>query len=315
MDLLQLQYFRTIAQYENITKAAQALFVSQPNLSTSLSRLEDDLEVKLFDRRRGKVSLTPNGQLFLSYVERVLDELDAGIEKVRAAEHADHNQIRVVGSQMDFISHVLLECYPKDQKIRIKQVRCANLDVFDRVLSDDADFGFYFGEPKTRILEYIPMLTAERVAIIHRDHPLAERERISIAELANEPFICNYCRDDVEFLEELVEYGGFRPHVFFECDDTRMEATLVATGRGVSISPLPNYHKFLQQNPNLPIAFLRFEEALPLAKMGTVRRPGNRLTDSALYFLQCVNDFFKRDYMNGMKYIQTYGHRNMHISD
>lgn len=48
MDLLQLQYFRTIAQYENLTKAAQALFVSQPNLSTSLSRLEDDLGVKLF---------------------------------------------------------------------------------------------------------------------------------------------------------------------------------------------------------------------------------------------------------------------------
>ena len=79
MDLLQLQYFCTIAQYENITRAAKALFVSQPNLSTSLSRLEDDLGVKLFERRRGKVSLTENGQLFLSYAERVLSELNAGM--------------------------------------------------------------------------------------------------------------------------------------------------------------------------------------------------------------------------------------------
>ena len=79
MDLLQLQYFRTIAQYENLTKAAQALFVSQPNLSTSLSRLEEDLGVKLFERRRGKIALTSNGKLFLTYVERVLGELDNGI--------------------------------------------------------------------------------------------------------------------------------------------------------------------------------------------------------------------------------------------
>ena len=88
MDLLQLQYFRTIAQYENLTKAAQALFVSQPNLSTSLSRLEDDLGVKLFERRRGKIALTRNGKLFLTYVERELDELDNGISQVRAAEGA-----------------------------------------------------------------------------------------------------------------------------------------------------------------------------------------------------------------------------------
>lgn len=68
MDLLQLQYFRAIAQHENMTKAAEALFVSQPNLSTSMSRLESDLDVKLFERRRGKISLTPEGRLFLEHV-------------------------------------------------------------------------------------------------------------------------------------------------------------------------------------------------------------------------------------------------------
>lgn len=117
MDLLQLQYFRTIAQYENLTKAAQALFVSQPNLSTSMSRLEDDLGVKLFERRRGKIALTSNGKLFLTYVERMLDELDNGINKVRTAEHAEHNQIRVVSSQFDFISDILRENYPRMRRL------------------------------------------------------------------------------------------------------------------------------------------------------------------------------------------------------
>ena len=156
MDLLQLQYFCTIAQYENITRAAKALFVSQPNLSTSLSRLEDDLGVKLFERRRGKVSLTPNGQLFLSYAERVLSELNAGIDAVKAAQRASRDQLRVVGSQMDFVFEVLRSYYPTDSSMTLRQVNCANLDVYDRVLSDDADFGFYYGKPKTKILEYAP---------------------------------------------------------------------------------------------------------------------------------------------------------------
>ena len=109
MDLLQLQYFCTIAQYENITKAAKALFVSQPNLSTSLSRLEDDLGVKLFDRHRGKVSLMANGQLFLDYAERVLNELNAGIKAVQTAQQACYNQQRMVSSQLDFIGESLQE--------------------------------------------------------------------------------------------------------------------------------------------------------------------------------------------------------------
>lgn len=130
MDLLQLQYFCTIARYENITKAAKAMFVSQPNLSTSLSRLEDDLGVKLFERRRGKVTLTKNGQLFLGYAERVLGELNSGIEAVREAEQANVDQLRVVSSQLDFISEILNQ-YPLDRQIKIKQIQCSHQDVID----------------------------------------------------------------------------------------------------------------------------------------------------------------------------------------
>lgn len=119
MDLLQLQYFCTIAEYENITKAAKALFVSQANLSISLSRLEDDLGVKLFERRRGKVSLTANEQMFLSCTERAPNELNAGIKAVRAAKHTDYDRLR--GVQLDFIGEVLRR-YPTEHH-RHRRVR------------------------------------------------------------------------------------------------------------------------------------------------------------------------------------------------
>ncbi len=304
MDLLQLQYFCTIAHYENITKAAQAMFVSQPNLSTSLSRLEDDLGVKLFERRRGKVTLTKNGKLFLEYVERTLNELNSGIDAVRAAQRSSFDQLRVVSSQMDFITEILHR-YPVDKQIKIKQIHCSHVDVYDRVLADDADFGFYFGEAKTKVLEYIPMLTSERIAIVHKGHPFALRKRISVQELADQPLICNYCRDDADFFKTIESSYGFIPQILFECDDTQVETALISSGRGIAVAPLPNYYKYKRLNPDLPIHYVRFEENLPLTQMGIVRRQGVRLTESALFFLQQTEAFFKEDKAQAMDFIES----------
>ena len=73
MELSQLRYFMAVAELGNMSKAAQALFVSQPNLSTSISRLEEEVGVPLFDRRRGKIVLNQNGELLLESVKRAVD--------------------------------------------------------------------------------------------------------------------------------------------------------------------------------------------------------------------------------------------------
>lgn len=78
----------------------------------------------------GKVTLTKNGQLFLGYAERVLGELNSGIEAVREAEQANVDQLRVVSSQLDFISEILNQ-YPLDRQIKIKQIQCSHQDVID----------------------------------------------------------------------------------------------------------------------------------------------------------------------------------------
>ena len=65
MELSQLRYFIAVAKLGNMSKAAETLFVSQPNLSTSISRLEEEVGVPLFERRRGKIALNQNGELLL----------------------------------------------------------------------------------------------------------------------------------------------------------------------------------------------------------------------------------------------------------
>lgn len=76
MELLQLKYFKTVAEHGKIADAAKALFLSAPALSTSISRLEGELGVRLFDRVNNRIVLNRQGQLFLRYVNQIFFDLE-----------------------------------------------------------------------------------------------------------------------------------------------------------------------------------------------------------------------------------------------
>ncbi len=295
MDLLQLQYFRAIANSGSMTKAAKLLFVSQPNLSISLSRLEEDLGVKLFDRRRGKITLTENGELFLSYVNTALNAIDEGISALRERENIDANTIRLAVTQPDIVYDVLRQFYPKGSQIEIRQMTCMNEDIFDQVLEHAADFGLFYGKPKSSALEYNVVVESERILAVSNEHPLAKRSTVALFELKNESFICNRCRDDQSLFQALPEYSGFKPHVRYECDDTKMESTLITMSKGVSIMPASALQKMVRDDATLPIVGIRIADVLPLAQLGIVRHRGKRLSDASLAFLANMKELFLRD--------------------
>ena len=70
MELQQLKYFKTVAAIGKISEAAEALFISAPALSTSISRLEKELGVQLFDRYAKRIALNAQGEIFLRYVNQ-----------------------------------------------------------------------------------------------------------------------------------------------------------------------------------------------------------------------------------------------------
>ena len=85
MDFRELSYVNAIAKYQNITRASEALYVSQPNLSKFLSTLEDELGLKLFDRAEKKYIPTYAGRRYLDYARQILDmksNLDAELDDI-----------------------------------------------------------------------------------------------------------------------------------------------------------------------------------------------------------------------------------------
>ena len=90
MTLNQLYYFRTAAGQLNFHRTAEQLMISQPSLSYSISELEKELGVKLFEKENRKISLTAYGEQFLPYVQRSLALLDEGAAVTTSRNDIDY---------------------------------------------------------------------------------------------------------------------------------------------------------------------------------------------------------------------------------
>ena len=78
MELSLLYYFKTVAEMENITKAAESLYISQPALSKAIAKLEKSLDVSLFERRKGRIILSAMGKVYYEYVSSAFQVLEQG---------------------------------------------------------------------------------------------------------------------------------------------------------------------------------------------------------------------------------------------
>ena len=306
LDLLQLQYFQTIARLENISRAAEVLYVAQPNLSASLKRLEQELGVSLFDRRKGRVRLTPTGRLFLGYVDEVMERLDEGVSSAREADMRAESQVRVASAVVDIMGDMIDEFLPGAPDTSFCQQHCRNDEVAEKILSGDAEIGFLFGTPPKNGLEYIEIDRCERVIQLPAAHPLAKRGGLaSIRELSGERLICNLSRDDQDAISELSHAMRVRLEPFFLCDDYRVELSMTIGGGGIAIAPVSNYLKLRRTHPNAPLACLRTKEELPPVRLGMIRKTGVHLSQAALQFYELVTKFFQSESSLADEYCMT----------
>ncbi len=187
MNLSQLRYFKKLAQVQHYTRAAEELYITQPALSNSIKQLERELGISLFEQQGRNVRLTKYGKEFNEYVCEGLDAIDKGIQI--AQEHANSLKGSVdIGTiftvQSDFLPALLRtyrDKYGSQVDVRLYQGLTQSLienledGTYDIVIS-----AYVENKPN---LEFVPVLTQDLVALLHEDSPLAQKERISFADL------------------------------------------------------------------------------------------------------------------------------------
>ena len=246
MEWQQLEYFKTVARLEHITEASIELAITQPALSRSISRLEEELGVPLFDRRGRSIQLNRYGEIFLKRVNRMLAEYDSAREELDGLLQPDGGEVAIgfvhtLGAAVipDLISK-FQKIYPKSRFSLTQNSSNALLDELDEAKIDFC-FGSYF-DHKTE-LDYVDLYSEKLHVLVPSAHPLANQKSIDIIDLANVPIVSFKKGYGLRtLLEQFFEKHNIKPIFAFEGDDVHTIAGLVSSGLGVGIVPDIQYY-------------------------------------------------------------------------
>ena len=190
MELLQLKYFKTVAEIGKISEAAEALFISAPALSTSISRLEKELGVRLFDRSAKRIVLNQYGEVFLRYVNQMFDVLACAQTELRQISMQQRRHIWIATTTSNLWMDLITEF---SQAFPQYTLSCANLNLsrltvgylstqYTFVLAAEEDIPQSYGDE----LESILLFEDRPAVMVHPSHPFAKRASVDIHELSQE---------------------------------------------------------------------------------------------------------------------------------
>ena len=183
MDIRVLKYFLTIAQEENITKAAEILHMSQPPLSREMQNLEKELGVKLFERTNRKIILTNEGALLRQRAEEILELMEKTKADVRSETENISGEIYIGSGETEGIRTLAKVIYTVREKypaIHFHLYSGHAEDVSDKLDRGLLDFGICIEPANMSKYDLIKLPTTDRWGVLMRkDDPLAQKKAIT----------------------------------------------------------------------------------------------------------------------------------------
>jgi LysR family transcriptional activator of glutamate synthase operon len=261
MDTDALRWFQQVADGTTLTEVSEVEAVTQPGISRALARLEAQVGTPLLRKSGRTLRMTHAGATFKRHVDSMLHQLDDGIAAVNQLIDPDTGAVALTFQQS--LGTWLVPDLVSSFRSAHRSVRFLLTQVRDELLSPALDGGRADLEIGTR-RPADPALESQLVAVeplrvaVPRDHVLAARPGIDLAEVSEEPFVALRPSSALRRLsDELCEEAGFRPDVVFEGDDLSTVRGFVAAGLGVAIVPAPR-----QGSPESAAGPLRYCEIL-----------------------------------------------------
>lgn len=238
MELRQLEYFITVAQLGNLTRAAEVYYVSQPNVTVAIRKLEKELQTTLFERKSKSVVLTPEGKVFYDKVKIALEVLQSATDEVKDFKQEGVGTVTIgippmIGSFIfaPLLQHFRKE-YPKRELIIMEE---GSLGIRKLLQKEEVDLGIVITNDLPDTFRVIPLFAGEHKLCVPVNHPLSTKPTVSYEDLRNESLILmkvdSYHRQTVM---KKCENKGFLPQIVLSSNHVQTNLDLVAKGIGLS---------------------------------------------------------------------------------
>jgi LysR family hydrogen peroxide-inducible transcriptional activator len=278
VDLDQLRYFLRVAERQTFTRAAEDLGLSQPALSRSIQKLEEELGQPVFERKTRSVSLTEAGALLQARAHQVLSIIED--TKAEITDDGQSGRVRV-GAIPTIAPYFLPEVLQQFSRQFPKATLIVQEDTTDALLKSctqgEIDLAVLALPVSARYLEVEELFEEELLLVLPPDHPLVAKEKIRLSDVEPYPFVLlneAHCLSDniVSFCRQ----RSFQPVAVERTSQLAMVQELVSLSHGVSMIPAMArqvdqsnrrvYRSFSGQKPTRTIAVVwnpyRFQSRL-----------------------------------------------------
>lgn len=243
LESRHLETFFVVADELHFGRAATRLHVAQPAVSHTIAALEEEVGTPLFDRSQRRVQLTAAGRTFLTEAHEAAAQLQRAISRARSAATGTVGQLRLAFTAVCALSPLpqqiaaFMKTYP-NVEVRLEQL--GTREQFDALKLGRIDLGFsVFPESDEHICSR-PFVKESLAAFVPSTHQLANRRKVKLSALLQEPFILMSRRKEPKILDAylgLCTKYSVTPNIVLELDQLESMFGFVAAGLGVSLAP------------------------------------------------------------------------------
>ena len=243
MEVRQLRYLVALAEELNFTRAAAREHIAQPALSQQIRRLEQETGLALVQRSTRRLALTEAGSLLVGRARRILAELEAAQDEIRALRGVEAGRV-TVGTMHTMgpidVSLVLAEFHARHPAVELTVREQSSEELAEMLRLDELDLAFLSVTERVEShgLALQLLVNEELVAVLPRGHRLAGRSALVMDDLRLERFISYRPGSRLrELLLAAGHHAGFEPQVKLESNESARIRRLVAREMGVAILP------------------------------------------------------------------------------
>ena len=254
MNLKQLQYFKTVAELQHMTKAADRLLVAQPFLSKTIAQLETELGVQLFDHVGRQIQLNEYGRAFYHRTQKIFEEIENAQAEIDDMLASKEKNIALSTNVSLYMPGLLSGFHNQFPQIHLHYLSARRKHMQEMLISGEVDFIIAtppIEDNPAYSLKTVEIICDELYIIFPDSHPLKKRkEKISLAELGNENFITALRGFGIRDLAEgIFHQSGIQPQFIIETSDTSSIQTFVKAGLGIAFAPqsATNHDPFLRE--------------------------------------------------------------------
>ncbi len=241
-----MKYFIAVAEHLHFGNAAKQLNISQPPLSQQIKKLEDNLQVKLFNRTKRKVELTAAGKVFLKEAYKIIDQIEVSTDKIKQHSNGEIGEL-ILGyssySIFDVLPMILTEYYKLFPNVDVTLKHLSTSKQLEAFKQSEIQVGLLCPPIEQENLNVDLIYRQPFICALPSKHPLAKRTKgnsLDVKELSNCSFLLTPRSIGTGYYDSIIKIcfdANFSPHVIQEVNELHEIISLVSTGLGVSIVP------------------------------------------------------------------------------